>query len=490
MAPSPVSEETLDTHDIQGLVVRGYGKLEAAEFVLLEVADAQRAREYLRGLAGRINLASVSPETSALQVAFTAAGLAKLGMPERVLHSFSREFREGMDHEIRAEALGDRDDNDPKHWEWGTAARPVHMLLMVYALKKEILDPLLDEELEASKHGFTVLHRKQTITLADQKEHFGWRDGLSMPLIQGVPRERPKKKDQEWWTKPIKPGEFVLGYRNEYGAFTECPTIDPVDDPADQLPFDHDGARKSLGRNGTYLVFREMTQKVLEFWDYLEKQSREPGEDPVQRAIVLGTKMVGRWPGGAPLITSPDKDRPERATDNEFLYGKDLNGVSCPHGAHIRRANPRDVLAVLDRGSEASTMMVKKHQMVRRGRAFGRPVVKTMDPGEILAARGKPDNERRGLHFICLVGNIFRQFEFVQRAWIHSANFDSMFKDGDPISAGRRPPGDENPNDEFTCPAEPVRRKYKAMPQFTQLVGGGYFFLPGIAALRFIARQP
>ncbi|HEY5947606.1 MAG TPA: hypothetical protein VIV40_19010, partial [Kofleriaceae bacterium] len=124
------------------------------------------------------------------------------------------------------------------------------------------------------------------------------------------------------------------------------------------------------------------------------------------------------------------------------------------------------------------------------GRAFGRPVSEKLDPREILAARGKPDRERRGLHFICLVGHIARQFEFVQRAWIHSANFDSMFKDGDPISAARRPPDDPNPNDEFTCPAEPVRRKYKQMPQFTRLVGGAYFFLPGIAALRFISRHP
>jgi deferrochelatase/peroxidase EfeB len=210
----------------------------------------------------------------------------------------------------------------------------------------------------------------------------------------------------------------------------------------------------------------------------------------VTRAIALGAKMVGRWPDGAPLVTSPETDHPEHATDNEFHYEKDLVGLRCPRGAHIRRANPRDVLAPDDRGRDASIQMVRKHQMIRRGRAFGRPVSATMDPSEILAARGKPDPVRRGLHFICLVGDISRQFEFPQRAWIHSANFDSLSKDGDPISAARRPPQSENPNNEFTCPASPVRRKYKQMPQFTRLVGGGYFFLPGIAALRFISRSP
>jgi hypothetical protein len=32
-----------------------------------------------------------------------------------------------------------------------------------------------------------------------------------------------------------------------------------------------------------------------------------------------------------------------------------------------------------------------------------------------------------------------------------------------------------------------VRRKYRRMPQFTTLLGGGYFFLPGIKALRYLA---
>jgi Dyp-type peroxidase family len=482
-------DETLETHDIQGLVLRGYGTLPAARFLLLEVVDDQRARDYLQGLCGRINLARDSPETCALQVAFTAAGLERLGVPRSALATFSREFLEGMDDDVRSEALGDRGDNDPSTWQWGRKSEPVHMLLMVYALDDAILTDELTRELGALDGGFRVLHDKDTTTLADQKEHFGWRDGLSMPKIEGVPRERPKKKDQESWTGPIRPGEFVLGYRNDYDAFTECPTADAADDPASHLPA-ADDSRKSLGRNGTYLVYRELTQEVLAFWNYLETHSREPGADPVARAIALGAKMVGRWPGGAPLVTSPDADRPEHAIDNEFTYANDLVGLCCPPGAHIRRANPRDVLAFEDRSHAASMLMVRKHQMIRRGRAFGRPVSVTMDPREILAARAKPDGERRGLHFICLVGNISRQFEFVQRAWIHSANFDALFKDGDPISTARRPDGHPNPNDEFTCPAKPVRRKYKHMPQFTRLVGGGYFFLPGIAALRFIARHP
>ncbi len=476
----------LETHDIQGLVVRGYGSFPEARFLLLEVLDAELARRHLRAICERINTAHVTPEHVALQVAFTASGLAALEVPKHALVTFSREFLDGMDDDVRAESLGDRGDNDPSKWEWGRSGG-VHVLLMLYAKDAETLAHHLAKEQALIPAGAYRVVVKETTSLPRQKEHFGWTDGLSLPNILGVPQVRPKKKRQQSWTSPIQPGELVLGYPNEYACFTERPTAELVDDPCDHLPETEDGLRKDLGRNGTYLVYRQMTQDVQKFWGYLAERSREPGEDPAAKAIALGAKMVGRWPNGAPLITSPERDDPDRGKDNEFLYSDDPIGLRCPLGAHIRRANPRDVLAA-DRDAADSIIMVKKHQMVRRGRAFGPPISATMDPREILAA--PPDATPRGLHFICLVGHISRQFEFVQRAWIHSANFAGLFKDGDPIAAARRPPDHENPNDEFTCPATPLRRKYKQMPQFTTLVGGAYFFLPGIRALRFIVRQP
>ena len=477
--------EKLETRDIQGLVTRGFGNLPEARFLLLEVVDPVRARAYLRSIIERVNTASAPAEHYVFQVAFTAAGLERLGISKPIRDTFAREFLEGMDDDVRAESLGDRGDNDPGLWEWGHGTS-VHVLLMLYAEDKPTLGQHLTEELSRLEAGaFRVVH-KETRTLPDQKEHFGWADGLSMPLIEGVPKERPRKKRPEWWTTAIKPGEFVLGYRNEYDCFSESPTVELAGDPGGMLAATPDGKQKDLGRNGTYLVYREMTQDVLGFWDHLARESREPGDDPAARALVLGSKMVGRWPGGAPVSTIA-RDDLRHAKDNTFTYAKDLVGLGCPLGAHIRRANPRANLAA-DRSEGDSIEMVRKHQMIRRGRAYGPPVVESMDPREILAARGQLDYNRRGLHFICLVGHISRQFEFVQRAWIHSANFLGLYKDGDPISAARRRDG--NANDEFTCPAEPLRRKYKTLPRFTQLVGGSYFFLPGIRALRFIAKDP
>jgi deferrochelatase/peroxidase EfeB len=484
----------IETNDVQGLVVRGYGKHHAARFLVLAIKDVTLARHYLQTISGQINTAAAKAESFVRQIAFTAPGLKRLGIPPTALASFSREFLEGMDDDVRAVALGDEGDNDPTKWEWGHTAENVHALLMLYALDEDTLKPYLAKELADLSAGFDVTE-KDTITLDDNKEHFGWKDGLSMPVFDGVPPMPGKQtagKPQETWTTPLAPGEFVLGYPNEYECFTEIPTVDLVDDPTNQLPFTTDGSKKALGRNGTYLIYREMTQHVHDLWKYLADNSIEPGADTAGKAIALGAKMVGRWPGGAPLMTSPDRDDSQRVHDNKFLYSKDLKGLACPLGSHIRRANPRDQLAA-DRDTHDSEIMVRKHQMIRRGRSFGPPISPTMSPREILEKA--PDQERRGLHFICLVGHISRQFEFVQRAWIHSANFGGLFKDGDPISAARRPSiqpnktAGDNPNDEFTCPATPVRRKYTAMPKFTTLVGGAYFFLPSITALRFIAQD-
>ena len=471
----------LAVDDIQGLVVRGYGPLRAAQFLVLRVVELAAARRYLQTICDDVNTAAHSPDRVARQIAFTAPGLVQLGITPDTMATFSREFLEGMDDDVRAISLGDEGANAPSQWTWGQRAQDnAHVLVMLYAKDERELAPYLAAEV-ARLDGFAVI-QKSTITLPDNKEHFGWRDGLSMPVFAGVPEShKPAKKTQETWTAPLAPGEFVLGYPNEYECFTERPTTKPEDDPADLLPVTNE--RKDLGKNGTYLVYREMTQDVHALWDYLAKHSREAGADPTKRAIALGAKLVGRWPNGAPLMTA-DHDDHRRALDNKFVYSGESSAMKCPVGAHIRRANPRDQLT--DRSTSDSEIMVRRHQMVRRGRSFGPPLSPRMRPEDLIAA--PEDDAERGLHFICLVGHIARQFEFVQRAWIHSANFNGLYKDGDPISGARRTAADGNQNDELTVPADPVRRKYKAMPQFTTLVGGAYFFLPGIRALHYIAK--
>lgn len=483
MAGAAVIDE-VEADDIQGIVFGGFGKLREARFLLLEVDDPARARAYLRALvvASAKELRHAESRGTAIQIAFTSRGLRALGLPEETIREFSREFEEGLDDDVRSDELGDRGRNDPVHWEWGRAKDqpPVHGLLLFYATPS-LFEARLRDELGRLAGAFHV-REKPTRLLPDSKEHFGWRDGIATPIVEKDGKKHPR------WTPPIRIGEFVLGYHNEYkqeehDTYTESPTVARDADPRDLLPATRDGLRKDLGRNGSYLVYREMTQDVFAFWRYAVEQAGS-----VEAAITLGAKMVGRWPSGAPLIRTPDADDAALATANDFSYAKDKQGFACPLGSHIRRANPRDHLAI-DRPVGDSTEMVRKHQMVRRGRPFGEPVAASMETRALIERRDEPDGERRGLHFICVVAHLGRQFEFVQRAWLNSANFLGLFKDGDPIAAARRTKDEPNTNDQFTVQACPVRRKYKDMPEFTRVVGGAYFFLPGLRALRYIAEE-
>jgi deferrochelatase/peroxidase EfeB len=79
--------------------------------------------------------------------------------------------------------------------------------------------------------------------------------------------------------------------------------------------------------------------------------------------------------------------------------------------------------------------------------------------------------------------NIERQFEFVQHAWITSPNFAGLYDEADPLLGGRTvSPG------AFTIPGCPVRQRLQGILPHIATVGGAYFFLPGLRALRWLGR--
>jgi Dyp-type peroxidase family len=237
---------------------------------------------------------------------------------------------------------------------------------------------------------------------------------------------------------------------------------------------EHAGKR-DLGRNGSYLVFRQLAQDVKGFWEFF-RQATGDGEDADSTACIhLAAKMVGRWPSGAPVTKAPERDDPALGNDNDFGYHeRDAAGLKCPIGAHIRRTNPRDSLEP-DPGSEKSVEFADRHRILRRGRAYGDPVVESMQPEEIMQSDAAGE---RGLHFICLNANISRQFEFVQQTWTNNPRFDGLYDDPDPIVG---------PGGKFTEQATPVRRRIHDVPRFVTVRGGAYFFLPGLRALRYLA---
>lgn len=99
------------------------------------------------------------------------------------------------------------------------------------------------------------------------------------------------------------------------------------------------------------------------------------------------------------------------------------------------------------------------------------------------------DGVSRGLHFIVCSAEIQRQFEFVQNVWVRYHKFGGLYADPDPIIGTHYRQGAVHA-DEFTVQAEPFRRKYRELPQFTTVKGGGYFFLPGIQAFRYLVELP
>jgi len=461
-----------DRDDVQGLVARGYGSLRAASYSLLGIQDAGAAAAWVGRIAGQVASVAAPPGGSAIQLAFTASGLRKLGLGSSVLATFSDEFLGGMVTSHRSRILGDIGDSAPERWAWGGPTTPAaDVLLLAFARDDAVLKTLLSTlQSGLVDGGLSSITTLDTVDLGD-REPFGFADGMSQPLISGLGASGPPDNT-------VRTGEFVLGYENEYGLLTDRPLIDPALDSGGRLPRDSGGTgRADLGRNGTYLVFRQLRQDVAGFWRFVEGASKnaDGSSNPAARTK-LAAKMVGRWPGGAPLATSPNEDDPRRASETDFGYfAKDRDGLNCPIGAHVRRTNPRDALDP-DLGPDKSVAIGKRHRILRRGREFGPPSNQALDRSEIGA-----DNAVRGLHFICLNANIARQFEFIQHTWVNSPKFGGLYDDADPLIGSHRPDGAT-----FTIQGKPFRQRLTGLPSFVAVGGGGYFFLPGIRALRYL----
>jgi Dyp-type peroxidase family len=449
----------LDLNDIQGLFARGYRQHRYARFTVFTIGEPSPGRALLEWLLPHITTAAPFSGDIALQVAFTASGLPKLGLPDQVMNGFAAEFRQGMTNQNRSRFLGDTGESDPCGWAWGGPdGPPADGLLMLYATDPGLLERWQAElRQQLGKIGITGITELPARELGDT-EPFGFHDGISQPIIAGLP-----KAAQAMRTVPA--GEFILGYPNARGQLTDRPLLPASEDPKRLLLPDPAGSGAvDFGRNGTYLVFRQLEQDVEGFWQFVDAASRRVDGSPAPGyRAALAAKMVGRWPSGAPLVKAPDHDIPALADDNDFAYRDDPRGLACPIGAHIRRANPRDSLGP---GPAAALDASDRHRLLRRARSYG----PAGDGGT-------------GLYFICLVANLARQFEFVQHTWLNNATFNGLYDDADPLTGSRRPAGAT-----FTVPARPVRHRYCGLPQFVRTRGGAYFFLPGVSAVRYLAQ--
>ena len=373
-------------------------------------------------------------------MALTWNGLRALGVDEASLATFPEEFRQGM--VARAEMLGDTGPNHPDNWVGGLASPNLHAIVILFAADEAARERSIAEHKKfiAQCKDVEVLSSLDLLAIPPftyAHDHFGYRDRLSQPVIEGS-GEVPTPGSGA----PLKPGEFILGYPDEFGP--------PANLPQPEI----------LSRNGSYMAYRRLQEHVGRFRDFLRQNAQSPEEQEL-----LAAKLMGRWRSGAPLVLAPNKDDPQLAADsqrnNDFNYGEmDPQGYAAPLGSHARRMNPRD-----------TTANPNRRRMIRRGATYG----------PHLPEDAPDDGVERGIAAFVICASLIRQFEFAQNVWANWPNFHELENGRDPII------GNQDGTFEFKIPKRPIRKKIAGLPAFTTVKGGAYFFLPGITALRYLA---
>ena len=469
--PTLTSAQTLtaadlkdNLHDIQDNIVTPilmrYGR-----HIFLKFLDGEKARTWLRDVIKRVNARQEEHRTRfTVNIGFTYEGLKALGLSEKSLNSFPVAFRVGM--RGRASEVGDVGPHAPEHWEGGLGGPDVHAMALIRtdsAEGREVASRVLREEMDANG-GIEVRFVQDTKALAHENgigsegEHFGFADPISQPPIEGAgtpsyPGDGVLEPNGTW--RPLKPGEFLLGYEDELG-----PDGTPVPEPVE------------LRRNGTYVVFRKLYQDVAAFRRYLATAAKSLyGSDDQSHQELVAAKMMGRWRSGCPVDLSPDKDDPAIAADphrrNNFSYEGDDQGSRCPLGAHLRRTNPRST--PLKRATA-----VRRRRLLRRGVEYG----PHLQDGVL-----QDDGVDRGLINLFIQADIERQFEFVQKEWMKGGEFMGLdANEQDPIN------GNGGEGSQMSVPG--AKRPFLFdLPTFVTVKGGEYLFVPGLKALDGIIEQ-
>ena len=512
----------------QGLIVSGFAGLPKGRALLLTIAKPAggawlRALDQIAPVTAAVPPANAQIKATAL--AFTWAGLQKMGLTSTALASFLTPFREGMMQEDRLRRLGDRRKGQwletviPGGPEWSAnttvkpaADKPVKAYDVVRAVAEDVIETRLTihailllytpddatalawaAEVEAAllPHGVSVSRSLALDLTVEQegfsREHFGFADGLSQPApfdALGAVLQNGAAVVSADPVQGVSLGEVLLGYVNGHQEIPPGPVVPgDMDGAPDHRPVDaglvpHPQAQGfyDFGLNGSYMVARELKQDVAAFWQSMDENAAaickaDPAHTSHVTAEWLAERVFGRnkdgnllCPGGQYM--APD---PLGAPANNFLFLKrDGQGLGCPLGSHVRRANPRDSLAPTQDQGPTLLASANNHRILRRGRKYG---------PKIAEAR-TDDQTDRGLLFMALNTDIARQFEFVQQTWLLNPSFATLFQEVDPLvgPAGR-----------MTVPEDPLRRTLQ-VKTFVKMAGGDYFFLPSLPALRYLAQ--
>jgi Dyp-type peroxidase family len=470
LAPTPAQTLTAadlkdNLHDIQDNVVAPilmrYGR-----HIFVKFNDGTKGRAWLRRMLKRVNARRQEHGTHfTVNIGFTHEGLKALGVSQRSLDSFPEAFQVGM--RGRANVVGDVGPNAPEHWEGGLGGPDIHAMgwIRTYSAQgREEATRIIRFEMEATG-GIEIRFVQDTMALAHENgigsegEHFGFADPISQPPIEGAdapsyPGDGALREDGTW--RPLKPGEFLLGYEDEAGPAAGAQGPEPLE----------------LRLNGTYMVFRKLYQDVAAFRRYLVTAAKALyGSDDRYHQELVAAKIMGRWRSGCPVDLSPDKDDPAIAADpqrrNNFTYEGDEQGLRCPLGSHLRRSNPR--ATPLKRATA-----VRRHRLIRRGVEYGPHLEDSML---------KDDGVDRGLVNLFIQADIERQFEFVQKEWMKGGEFIGLDpNEQDPIN------GVGGEGSQLLVPGAKQPFLFD-LPTFVKVKGGEYLFVPGLKALEGLVEQ-
>ena len=250
----------LEFDDIQHILLTRAPAL-AARYEFLSFRNGAGGRAWVSAIKGTIHSAAsmragMDSDKRWVTAAFTWNGLRALGLDEASLTSFPEEFKQGM--VARAEMLGDTGSNAPQHWVGGLESPDLHAIVILFARDDAEHDRCVfeHEKLIAACPGVEVLSTLDLHAippLDHAHDHFGYRDRLSQPVIEGEGEEpTPGSGD------PLKAGEFILGYPDEYGVVADNPQP------------------KNLALNGSYMAYRRLAEHVGRFRDFLRQHGDTP----------------------------------------------------------------------------------------------------------------------------------------------------------------------------------------------------------------------
>jgi len=416
-------------------------------------------------------------------IAFARAGLNELGIKQNLEDPH---FDKGSQL-LERDELGDKGVYDSVFSKNGNT----HGIILVAARERDRCEKEMNEIKDIFNRSIEVVELFEGRVRENEREHFGWKDGISQPALEGISIPKPGQR-------LVKPGVIIMGY------------------PGD--PLYAKAARPEFTKDGAFMVFRKLEQNVLFLEDYTNTNWRSIPAEPEnglslseeQRKELFDARLVGRFKSGVPLALCPyieDDAYLDPDQINNFDYTERDPGHGCPLAAHVRKTSPRQLQPIV------SKEFLDASAMVRAGLPYGDEIsAKEREEWEHLTEDQKENAKcERGLHFVCYQSSIDNGFYRQTTAFGNNDFFPltslAPKKIGqDPIIGGPqkvedskeqiditqegevtlRVTNDQGDKYEITGVAQKVDTSATAFEQkyFVTSRGGEYYFVPGIRTVK------